>query len=150
MDKTACGSSWSRSAAARPSETGGQCGFLKYLQKQNLPSRSHILDSVSLAAVTNHHKRGVSNNSHLLSHSSGGWGLKSVLIKPKPRTWQGCAPMGGSGGNSVSLPFPATRAIFLNSLAQGAPPSVSKGLDVASVITLHSSRSTPTPPYRDT
>ena len=55
------------------------------------------------------------NNTTILSYHSGSEKSKVGLTGLKSKCWQGCVSSGGSGGESVSLPFP-TRG-HLHSLA---------------------------------
>lgn len=71
------------------------------------------------------------HSTDLLPLISGGQKSKMGLAGLKTRCWQGCVPLGGSGRESVSWPFPASRGHSL-SVAHG-PASVCKASSIPSL-----------------
>ena len=55
----------------------------------------------------------VLNNTHLLSYSSGSQKSKMGLPRLKIKVWAGLCSLGGSRGESISLPLPAS--VYCNS-----------------------------------
>lgn len=80
--------------------------------------------SLPIAAVTNYPNL-VPEMTNLLSYNGGGQKSNIILTGWKSRCHQGYVPPGGSGGESASLPIPASRGC-LHFLAPGFLPSSSK------------------------
>lgn len=67
----------------------------------------YLVHSLPIVAITNHHV--LKRTSFFLSYGSGGQKSRGGSHWVKRRCWQNCVPRGGSGGTSVSFPFPASR-----------------------------------------